>query len=75
MYGLTPGNVLTAADGEQAYTQADFGGSRETWITLPREQWRESWKGKFTCPMVKLKKALYGHPDSGGFWEIHCENA
>ena len=22
---------------------------------------------------IKLLKALYGHPDSGGFWENHCE--
>ena len=24
-------------------------------------------------PVVKLKKALYGHPDSGTFWEKHCD--
>ena len=23
-------------------------------------------------PVVRLRKALYGHPDSGGFWEEHC---
>ena len=23
--------------------------------------------------MCKLNRALYGHPDSGGFWEKHCE--
>ena len=23
--------------------------------------------------MVRLHLALYGHPDSGGFWEQHCE--
>jgi hypothetical protein len=22
---------------------------------------------------VRLKKALYGHPDSGSFWEKHCD--
>eukprot|EP00971_Amphidinium_carterae_P296610 5892207-Amphidinium_carterae.1 len=24
-------------------------------------------------PVCPLKRALYGHPDSGGFWERHCE--
>ena len=24
--------------------------------------------------MVQLKKALYGHPDSGTFWEQHCDD-
>lgn len=23
--------------------------------------------------MVRLTKALYGHPDSGSFWEKHCD--
>jgi hypothetical protein len=23
-------------------------------------------------PVARLKKALYGHPDSGSFWEAHC---
>ena len=26
-----------------------------------------------TTPVVQLKKALYGHPDSGTFWEQHCD--
>jgi hypothetical protein len=24
-------------------------------------------------PVVPLKKALYGHPDSGTMWEQHCD--
>ncbi len=24
--------------------------------------------------MVRLVRALYGHPDSGTFWEKHCHN-
>ena len=24
-------------------------------------------------PVFPLIKALYGHPDAGGFWEKHCE--
>ena len=26
-----------------------------------------------TKPVVQLKKAPYGHPDSGTFWEQHCD--
>ena len=25
-------------------------------------------------PVVPLRLALYGHPDSGGYWERHCHN-
>ena len=25
------------------------------------------------CPVVPLVKAVYGHPDSGGYWEDHCD--
>ena len=27
----------------------------------------------FRKPVVILKKALYGHPDSGTYWEKHCD--
>ena len=27
-----------------------------------------------TRPVVLLQKALYGHPDSGTYWEQHCDN-
>ena len=29
--------------------------------------------GKYTDPVVQLVLALYGHPDSGGLWQRHCE--
>jgi hypothetical protein len=25
-------------------------------------------------PVCPLEKALYGHPDAGGYWEAHCES-
>ena len=25
--------------------------------------------------MVPLRKALYGHPDAGTFWEQHCDES
>ena len=45
-----------------------------TWILLPEELWPNGWKGKYLFP-VKLDKARYGHPASGGYWEDHCNNA
>ena len=61
-----------------AYTQADFRGPT-TWVGIPSAQWPSSWydsKGnaKFRQPVCKLLKALYGHPDSGGIWEQHCDS-
>eukprot|EP00969_Alexandrium_andersonii_P104908 4628487-Alexandrium_andersonii.AAC.1 len=30
------------------------------------------WYDRSCFPFIK---ALYGHPDSGGFWEQHCDTA
>ena len=67
-----PGNECQQADGKQAYTQTILKGA-ETWVRLPRDRWPKEWIGKYKDPVVRLYLALYGHPDSGGFWEQHCE--
>ena len=59
-------------DGVQAYTQALWKGV-ETWVELPPDRWPKEWYGKFIRPVVLLRIALYGHPDSGGLWEQYCE--
>ena len=71
-YGSIDGNDCEQADAEQAYVQAELRGP-PTWILLPEEAQPSEWKGKFNKPVVVLKKALYGHPDSGTFWEEHCD--
>ena len=71
-YGHAPGNDCQQADGKQAYTQTTLKG-KETWVRLPPDRWPSEWKGKYKDPVVRLTLALYGHPDSGGFWELHCE--
>ena len=71
-YGHTPGNECQQADGKQAYTQTTLKGT-ETWVRLPRDRWPKEWAGRYKDPVVRLHLALYGHPDSGGFWEQHCE--
>ena len=65
-----PGNYGEQSDAPQAYTQAELQGI-ETWIELPRDQWPETWK-KFRRPVCMLRLALYGHPMSGVYWELHC---
>ena len=72
-YGLLEGNAIEQADAVQSYTQALLQG-HDTWIRLPRDRWPDSsFKDgnkrkdpKYHDPVVKLRLALYGHPDSGG---------
>jgi hypothetical protein len=73
-YGCFEGNDVEAADAEQAYIQADLKGN-DTWVALPPDQWPDDWHDKYHRPVVKLKKALYGHPDAGTYWEEHCNLA
>ena len=74
--GCQPGNDLQQADAEQAYVQALLKGTK-TWVQLPSEFWPLEWYNadgscKYHRPVVKLLRALYGHPDSGSYWEEHC---
>jgi hypothetical protein len=70
-FGMMPGHDLQQGDAVQSYTQSRLGGV-ETWIRLPEDQQPLSWKG-IRDPVCPLVLALYGHPDAGGFWEMHCE--
>ena len=71
-----PGNDGQQADADQAYIQADIDDTDvETFVRIPREFWPQEWVDQgLRDPVIKLTKALYGHPDSGGLWERHCEN-
>jgi len=62
------------ADAVGAYTQAFLGGPL-TWITIPKEYWPASWHGKYTEPVVILRRNLYGHPLAGLYWQKHCQKA
>ena len=76
--GLTEGYTVKAADAEKAYTQALLTGT-ETWALLPEEAWPDDWfigpkeNGvcKYKNPVVRMVRALYGHPDAGTCWEQH----
>ena len=69
-----PGNSGQKADAEQAYVQTRLGGT-PTWLRLPRDRWPTGWDKRFHDPVVPMELALYGHPDSGGYWEEHCHAA
>ncbi len=38
-----------------------------------RDRWPASWVGVYRDPVVALRLALYGHPDSGALCKQHCE--
>ena len=71
-YRLFPGNTVEQADAQQAYTQSELEGI-PTWVRLPADARPASWAG-YRDPACPLRLALYGHPDSGGFWERHSEH-
>ena len=71
-YGSQPGHVTQQNDGVQAYIQALMEGI-ETWVELPVDRWPKHWVGKYRRPVVLLRIARYGHPDSVGLWEMNCE--
>ena len=71
--GLMEGNEVQTSDAEAAYTQAKLRGI-DTWVELPKDQWPDAWhKLPYDDPVCPLIYALYGHPDSGGYWEQHCD--
>ena len=72
-YGCLPGHAVKLADAIQAYIQAKLKGPL-CWVELPTVAWPpEIQYWKFRRPVVRLDKALYGHPDSGTMWEQHCD--
>jgi hypothetical protein len=71
-YGIMDDNDVGMADAVQAYVQAELTGT-PCWIALPKEAWPNVWEGKYQRPVVGLRKALYGHPDSGTVWEKGCD--
>ena len=68
------GNDIEQADGESAYTQAKLNSEILTYVRIPKDQWPKAWHDKgYVDPVCPMVLALYGHPDSGGYWERHCE--
>ncbi len=66
---MMPDHELLQSDCVRAYVQAKLTGLK-TFVRLPRAWWPASWyddKGqpRFVDSVVKLLKALYGHPLAG----------
>ena len=74
-YGAMPGNKTTLADAVRAYIQSLLKSKHKTYVAIPHVLWPKHWHGKYTKPMCLLKKALYGHPESGAHWERHLTEA
>ena len=72
-YGCLPGHIEEQSDATQAYIQAYLKGT-PTWACLPKEQWPSAWC-QMRRPVVPLLRAMYGHPDSGTYWEEHCNDS
>ena len=73
--GCHDGWDVQMADAVQAYIQATLRGT-PCWIELPPEAVPSecNW-GRYRRPVVPVRKALYGHPDAGTFWEQHCDKS
>ena len=73
------GHSVTVRDAESAYIQAriDGEGRCPTFVRLPPWMMPDSWfvnqnrsmPCRFRDPVCRLRRALYGHPESGALWE------
>ena len=75
-YGLFEGHDIQQADAKRAYTQAYLTNPQgiPTYVLLPEDQWPQKWKDdKMRKPMCRLDKALYGHKNSGVYWNRYCD--
>ncbi len=68
-YGRCRGNSSQQADANQACIQADTRGD-PCWISLPIDAVvnKDAWC-QYRQPVVRLRKALRGHPDSVTWWD------
>jgi hypothetical protein len=62
--GLIRNHTNENTDATQACARSLLGGTK-TWVSLPHEEWRESWE-HMRRPVCPLEKALRGHPVAGG---------
>ena len=76
-YGCLPGHDIDQCDADQAYIQTELTGT-ETCVALPEEAWPADWwdkHGSPRCktPVVRLLRALHGHPDAAAICEEHLD--
>ena len=66
-YGAMVGHCRYQSDVIKAYTQSDLNTKVPTWVELPWELTPPQFRG-IERPCVRLRKSLYGHPESGFHW-------
>jgi len=71
LYGMMESMVVHIADCKKAYLQAILRSPIATWVVLPFLCWLPGWEHKFKRPCVRLRRALYGHPEAGDDWFAH----
>ena len=75
-HGSIAGNSVEQSDARQAYPQTTLKGKIKNSVRLPKDQWPKAWiDAGLIDPVCPLTRALYGHPESGGWYEPHCEDA
>ena len=70
---LDPNLMICQSDCISAYVQATLPEGDVTYCSLPRQWWPKRWFNadgtcKYLNPVVRMVKALYGHPRAGDLW-------
>ena len=65
-----PDYEQTISDAISAYLQEYMRSKYKTYVSVCEEYWEPEWRGKYHEPCCLLILCLYGHTDSGGFWEL-----
>jgi hypothetical protein len=71
-YGCLEGFKVSVADAIEAYVQSDLRSKNPTYLEIPKHLCPKEWRSMHQ-PVVRLVKALYGHPEAGAHWERHLE--
>ena len=69
---MLPGNDLMQADADMACCQTTFKGT-PTYVRIPQYRWKGTKLEGMKDPVCRMTLALYGHPESGYYWEEHCD--
>ena len=73
-WGQAPGHKCSTADAVKAFIQAPLSTRVETWVILPPELVPRKFS-HVVRPCARLRKSLYGHPESSAHWWKHADAA
>ncbi|CAE7545185.1 RE1 [Symbiodinium sp. CCMP2592] len=72
-YGAAKNHKSTQSDVVKAYPQSELNTKVPTWVELPVELTPKEFQ-HIEKPCVRLKRALYGHPESGYHWNARFKS-